>query len=60
MLKEKVGKSNLEEWSKGILKNMRRLFRIWTIGCLGEKGLYLQNMSELRCAFTSVCQRIMV
>ena len=37
MLKDRVGESNIEEWSKHVLNEMRRVF---VIGGLKEKGLY--------------------
>ena len=43
ILKEKVGESKLEEWTKYVFSEMSRIFRICAIGCLVEKGLYCET-----------------
>ena len=39
LLKERVGKSKFEEWSKHVVNEMRKVFRSWVIDHLEEKLL---------------------
>ena len=39
ILKERVGESKIEEWSKRVLNETRQSFCKWEIGNLEEKGL---------------------